>query len=75
MKATDQGAKGQIMEVLNSENNKANLGRKKRVQMPKPASLEMKKPSDTVKSAAAAVVEQDNDDSYEFEPECLNCGS
>jgi hypothetical protein len=73
------------MEVLNSENNKANLGRKKRVQMPKPASLEMKKPSDTVKSgatdvkmqsaAAAAVVEQDNDDSYEFEPECLNCGS
>lgn len=41
--ATDAGKGGQIMEVLNSENNRSNLGRKKRMTA-KPSTLEMKKP-------------------------------
>ena len=69
------------MEVLNSD-NKANLGKKKRVQMPKPASLQMKKPTEQVKAdvinekiqpAVAAQNQDDDDDSYEFNPVCENC--
>ena len=45
LKATDAGKNNQIMDVLNSENNRANIGKKKRISTDKPASLEAKKPA------------------------------
>ena len=45
LKAIDSGKNNQIMDVLNSENNRANIGKKKRISTDKPASLEAKKPA------------------------------
>ena len=62
LKANDSGA-AQVMECLNTDNAKANLGKKRRAVGNKPASLStenMKKPI-AVSAAAAAAVEDNKE--------------
>lgn len=75
------------MECLNLENANKNMGRKRRAQGQKPASLEaagMKKPaanttvveaSKESAQAAATAAAQDNESSSDVDLGCLNCGS
>ena len=56
LSAADQGQSNQMMEVLNADGNKTNLGKKKRVQTTKPASLDLKKPVSAAATKADDVV-------------------
>ena len=90
LKANDAGA-SQVMDCLNTDNAKANLGKKRRAVGNKPASLStanMKKPMPVSAAAAAtednkentakvagAAKQEDNESSSEPDFECLACGS
>jgi hypothetical protein len=83
LQASDKGSADQVMECLNTENTKKNLGKRRAVGA-KPASLEidnMKKPIASMSAAAdnqPATAEQkpeDNGDSSDVDLDCLACGS
>ena len=83
LQASDKGESAQVMECLNTENTKKNLGKRRAVGA-KPASLEldnMKKPIATIgatadnQPAAADQKQQDNEDSSDVDLDCLACGS